>query len=352
LPKQIGVVYWFYRRWQSHPSLAEGQEVETMANMFAGGVIPLSLMALVVELILLLLGVIVILGLTPKDFQDLQVLMEAEETGKPPTSPVHPSKAVQDIVNGVITPGLVVFGLFMSYIVAALTEEFFKWVIVRVQCNCGLADFACCQQRQPLLPRTTILLFLSAACGFSVIETVFYIRGNPGFWQAILVAAGRVFLALPTHLICAGYTAVRLAQQELPIAGVMPPPRSCAVARALVPAVLIHGTYDFIALAGPFLFAGAGVVGGTALTIALCLVVEGVALYYLRQEVTRTLEAADAAAGTAAPLTPTIASAVAPVASTPPPMELSGGVQPSEIEMTEVGRHTESSSLLEAESRV
>lgn len=131
---------------------------------------------------------------------------------------------------------LVVISLaLMAYVVAAGVEETMKHFIVR-----------CCQYPSPLKDPHTVLVYLMAgALGFATCENIEYVFGSqrspiPG--TSMLVGEMLVLLMrilMPIHVICSVLQAANLSK-------VLIGEEQMGLFQILLPAYLLHGTFDFI----------------------------------------------------------------------------------------------------------
>lgn len=162
-------------------------------------------------------------------------------------------------------------------------------------------------------------MFLAVAAGFSTTETLLYIRAAPGSdGDRILLALLRLALSFPLHLIAGAFTAARLSAHDVeaaeqgaitagladaaaPPAPAPEPPssKSCVVLRALIPAVLIHGTFDLIAMGLPVLLLdpsgdGSGATTSGIITLFCCAVITAVSGVALAREAKALLQREDA----------------------------------------------------------
>eukprot|EP01038_Epipyxis_sp_PR26KG_P005663 gene5663-7819_t len=131
---------------------------------------------------------------------------------------------------------LVVFILFlMSFVVAAGVEETTKHFAVR-----------CCKLSTPLKdPHAIMVYLLTSALGFATAENIEYVFGQksspiPGttlFEGELFVLFIR--LLMPIHLICSVLQSVNMSK-------VLLGQSTMNVFQILLPAILLHGTYDFV----------------------------------------------------------------------------------------------------------
>jgi hypothetical protein len=131
---------------------------------------------------------------------------------------------------------VVVIGLLlMAFVVAAGVEETMKHFIVR-----------CCRFPVPLRDPHTVLVYLMAgALGFATFENIEYVFGTrrspiPGyslFVGELLVLLVRVLM--PVHVICSVLQAVNVSKIIMGIA-------QMNQFQILLPAILLHGVFDFV----------------------------------------------------------------------------------------------------------
>lgn len=131
---------------------------------------------------------------------------------------------------------LVIIALaLMAFVVAAGVEETMKHFIVR-----------CCQYPSPLKDPHTVLVYLMAgALGFATCENIEYVFGSqrspiPG--TSMLVGEMLVLLMrvlMPIHVICSVLQAANLSK-------VLIGEEQMGLFQILLPAYLLHGTFDFI----------------------------------------------------------------------------------------------------------
>ena len=157
---------------------------------------------------------------------------------------------------------LFAFLFFMGYIDAATVEEGVKLVAARAKFPCCWKSTRCVPCCVPGSWRTDglrdpysfIIYMVAAAAGFSTAENMEYLfmtpesmnhRTRPDCFPPVEFAAsmlnlfGRVGMAYPLHLLCGALTGVQLIRRYLA-------PVPLGWPWVLVPAVLTHGTYDFV----------------------------------------------------------------------------------------------------------
>eukprot|EP01033_Poteriospumella_lacustris_P008279 gene8279-5970_t len=130
---------------------------------------------------------------------------------------------------------LVLYLFLLAFVVAAGVEETMKHFAVR-----------CCRFPQALKePQTIMVYLLTAALGFATAENIEYVlgaRASPVAGVSLFV--GELFILfvrilLPIHLVCAVLQATEMSRRDTGIDPTMPLPR------LLLPAVLLHGSFDF-----------------------------------------------------------------------------------------------------------
>jgi Cys-rich protein (TIGR01571 family) len=129
---------------------------------------------------------------------------------------------------------VIIMLLLMAFVVAAGVEETMKHFIVR-----------CCPFNSPLKDPHTVLVYLMAgALGFATFENIEYVFGTnsspiPGtsmFVGELLVLLARI--CMPIHVICSVLQSVNLAKVSMGNS-------QMSLFRILLPAILLHGTFDF-----------------------------------------------------------------------------------------------------------
>jgi len=232
--------------WRSNRHAAN---LDTVIKMFASGFLPGALIALVVESALTLLFALVCFAdQIPAVMASLRLQLSVTESGGAEL-PLLPNDGRPEITTFFLTSiqksfGYFVFLFFMAYVIAALVEESIKWGVVRCKC-----PFGCCI---PVLARVTpgvthpfsiVVYVLAGGLGFSTVENIFYTCSShiviPDLTveEKFIDCMERVLFAVPVHSICAGLTGVQLIRKEY-IGDV-------EWAMVLVPAILVHGTFDF-----------------------------------------------------------------------------------------------------------
>lgn len=111
-------------------------------------------------------------------------------------------------------------------------------------------------QPRPRHTRATFALLLASTVGFSTIENFGYVLISPlpSMGVKLFVALQRVLLSTPLHVVATAFTATRLSLFDLETAS-GGEQRTCVAVQAIWPAVLIHGTFDFVAFLAPLVAA-------------------------------------------------------------------------------------------------
>ena len=118
-----------------------------------------------------------------------------------------------------------------SFIVAALTEEYFKRkVVTRYAYDHHAFDEI----------HDGVLYTIVASLGFACLENIMYSIGDP------TVGLLRAFTAVPLHALASGLMGYYIGRAKFAHAS----ERKGLMARGLGAAVAVHGTYDFFVLSG------------------------------------------------------------------------------------------------------
>jgi len=159
----------------------------------------------------------------------------AEADPDNPLSPENLKASLPKLIRAHWAMALVACFL-MAYIVAAGTEETMKHFIVR-----------CYRFGSPLKdPYTTTVFFLAGAAGFAAAENLSYVFGvkqSPIEGTSVVVGELTVLLmrvAMPVHLICAVMQAVNVSKIVMGTYA-----SNMSMFRVILPAILLHGTFDF-----------------------------------------------------------------------------------------------------------
>ena len=232
--------------WRSNRHAAN---LDTVIKMFASGFLPGALIALVVESVLTLVFALVCFAdQIPAVIASLRLQFSVTESGAA-EMPLLPDDGRPELASFFLASiqksfGYFVFLFFMAYVIAALVEESIKWGVVQCKCpfRCCLPVFA---QVTPGVthPMSIVVYVLAGGLGFSTVENIFYTCSShlviPDLSPAekFYSAMERVLFAVPVHSICAGLTGVQLIRKEFI--------RDVEWTMVLVPAILVHGTFDF-----------------------------------------------------------------------------------------------------------
>lgn len=137
-------------------------------------------------------------------------------------------------------PLVLIYCFIMAFVVAAGVEEVTKHFAVRCckmnsQTN-GIARGAS--------PQTVLVYLLTAALGFATAENMEYVFGVHVHGGAMNALVGELTvlslrLLMPVHLICAVLQAANLSKVVLGM-------REMSLFQVLLPAVLLHGAFDFV----------------------------------------------------------------------------------------------------------
>jgi RsiW-degrading membrane proteinase PrsW (M82 family) len=156
------------------------------------------------------------------------------------------------------------YALFKAFIVAALVEEFFKFLVLR---------FYSARRAAFDEPMDGIVYGATASLGFALFENVLYVVG--GGWQVALM---RAFTAVPLHAALGAILGYYVGQSKFGRV------KRGMVLRGLFYAWLLHGLYDFA------LFALTGLAkSGSSLGEVLATPLAGLALGVLLFGVIRTI---------------------------------------------------------------
>ena len=406
----VGVLaHTYLRRCRPHPTLADGHLDDHVIRMFSGGLVPMTLCALLAEAVLTAVGSLAILGLTARDATILQEIQAAQLAGEDASIPRGISPGLKEWLLGEMTPRVLLFLIFTSFCVAACVEESLKWCMLRVTLCFGNHEYSCCLQPRGRRPaRSTLVLMVAVAAGFSLIETLLYIRAAPSDVESqVVTAVLRSCSALPLHIIGGLWTGVRLARRDVkdkqfvqerlaearsaavsggtprptsssrgvlarlaaarePVAVPAERPRKCGSNACIIaPAVLVHGLYDMVALGVPKLFADKSTgwvppeAGITVLVVCFCVAfVAALALAWeiravLAEEASLDAHATDGETRPGpAPAEPVGAAAVALTLVDQPRAEASSGApgrSETGIELTPYPQPREEGRLLQAD---
>jgi protease PrsW len=139
------------------------------------------------------------------------------------------------------SPATLPQAMAMAFIVAALVEESFKYlVLARYSAKHSAFDE----------PYDGIVYGVAASLGFACIENGMYVlaASQGGFVMGITVAILRAATAVPLHTCCGAIMGLCLGIARFKPAGSA---RTTWRVAGLVAAMLLHGTYNTLAFAGP-----------------------------------------------------------------------------------------------------
>ncbi|MDI9403985.1 MAG: PrsW family glutamic-type intramembrane protease [Limnohabitans sp.] len=157
------------------------------------------------------------------------------------TIPIVLVQGVLAFVFGVSMPPTNLAEVFVvSFILAALVEEIFKWLVL----ECYPARHSAFDE-----PYDGIVYGVAASLGFALAENLLYVLGAglEGFEAGASVALARAFLAVPMHTSCGAVLGVCIGVARFCPTAVG---RMGWRALGLVGAVGLHGVYDVFAFVG------------------------------------------------------------------------------------------------------
>ncbi|KAG3025301.1 hypothetical protein PC121_g3998 [Phytophthora cactorum] len=334
---------WVFRQQQHHG--VTDREIEQLFRTFLGGALIIPVLALVAQLTLgPLLASLCFFDQRSSILDQLHKYFQAPGDGQP--APVHNMKLGKMLMSLKVdkTVGYFLFLFCMAFIVAGLVEEFLKYWVVQGTCCCGSSRRGCCirrlfccckaksgsvpafsalKQRQQrhgalrgMMCHPSRLLFyhrphanhafvvflavVAGALGFSVMENSAYSLLAPTFRDKIETALLRSISSAPLHCICGGITGVRMAERLLAHRQGGREERGTNAAKAdlgrcrtkitvILPAVLIHGTFDMqlfllMALVTPKIEATHRTFYHVVLPTILCSIVLLASFVYLRRK--------------------------------------------------------------------
>jgi Cys-rich protein (TIGR01571 family) len=144
---------------------------------------------------------------------------------------------ISDTLNS--NMALILLTLFlMAFVMAAGVEETMKHFAVR-----------CCRFPQPFTdPHAVLVTLVSSALGFATCENIGYVLGSnmngvDYYTAEIITLSMRVLM--PIHFLCAVLQATELSKVALQY-------EPLSLFSILLPAILLHGTFDFILFFGAF----------------------------------------------------------------------------------------------------
>ncbi|KAG6618895.1 Transmembrane protein [Phytophthora cinnamomi] len=289
---------WVFRQQQHHG--VTDREIEQLLRTFLGGAFLIPALAIVGQVTLgPLLAALCFFDQRDSIQKQLHKYFYAPSDGR--AGPVHVPKLGKMLADLKLdkTVGYYLFLFGGAYIVAGLVEEFLKYWIVQGRCcccssrrSCGIRRLLCCckskngsvpafsalKQRQQrhgalrgMMCHPSRLLFyhrphanhafvvflavIAGALGFSVMENTGFALAAATFRDKIETAALRSISSTSLHCICGGITGVRMAERLLAHRQGGSEQRGTSAAKAdlgrwrtkisvILPAVLIHGTFD------------------------------------------------------------------------------------------------------------
>ncbi len=126
------------------------------------------------------------------------------------------------------------YAFFNAFIVAALCEETFKFLIVKIFVY---------NRKEFDEEVDGIIYCVIAGLGFACMENILYVLNN-----GIIVAVIRAFTAIPLHALAAGIMGYYIGKAKFTESKTT---ERILLMKGLFLAVLIHGIYDFILMAAP-----------------------------------------------------------------------------------------------------
>ncbi|KAE9024407.1 hypothetical protein PR002_g11459 [Phytophthora rubi] len=334
---------WVFRQQQHHG--VTDREIEQLLRTFLGGAFLLPALALVGQVTLgPLLATLCFFDQRDAIQRQLHKFFYAPSDGR--AGPIHGPKLGKMLMDLKLnkTVGYYLFLFGGAYIVAGLVEEFLKYWIVQGTCCCGSSRRGCCirrlfccckgkngsvpafsalKQRQQrhgalrgMMCHPSRLLFyhrphanhafvvflavIAGALGFSVMENTGFSLAAATFRNKIETAALRSISSTPLHTICGGITGVRMAERLLDHRQGGSEQRGSSAAKTdlgrwrtkisvILPAVLIHGTFDaqlflLMALVSDKMEAAHPTLYHTVLPTIMCSVVILASFLYLRRK--------------------------------------------------------------------
>jgi RsiW-degrading membrane proteinase PrsW (M82 family) len=121
----------------------------------------------------------------------------------------------------------------------------------------------------------TVAYFIAASCGFAMVESLMSVvfSSPDGAWLSLRMLAmfARSVVSLPVHVVCACYTALRVAMRDAQRAANV---KAWSWPRVLWPAIAIHGTFDAVLMLLPALAVmyGSGSAGNRLAQIASAVI--------------------------------------------------------------------------------
>ncbi|KAE9087907.1 hypothetical protein PF010_g19560 [Phytophthora fragariae] len=304
---------WVFRQQQHHG--VTDREIEQLLRTFLGGAFLLPALALVGQVTLgPLLATLCFFDQRDAIQRQLHKFFYAPSDGR--AGPMHGPKLGKMLMNLKLdkTVGYYFFLFGGAYIVAGLVEEFLKYWIVQGRCCCGGSRrgccirrlFCCCKGKNGSVPAFSALKqrqqrhVIAGALGFSVMENTGFSLAAATFRNKIETAALRSISSTPLHTICGGITGVRMAERLLDHRQGGSEQRGSSAAKTdlgrwrtkisvILPAVLIHGTFDaqlflLMALVSKEMEAAHPTLYHTVIPTILCSLVILASFLYLRRK--------------------------------------------------------------------
>jgi RsiW-degrading membrane proteinase PrsW (M82 family) len=155
------------------------------------------------------------------------------------------------------------FAFLRAFVVAALTEELLKLLVVK---------FYCFKQEAFDEVMDGIVYTIVASLGFACLENVMYVMG-----RGVMVAVLRAFTAVPMHAFVSGIMGYYIGRARF---AESPGQRNNLIFKGLAIAVLLHGLYDFFLFSAPAISETAGEVaaGAVVLSVLIILIVSFIIL--------------------------------------------------------------------------
>ncbi|OQR94256.1 hypothetical protein ACHHYP_01550 [Achlya hypogyna] len=216
---------------------------EMLLRVFFGGFFPGVFLALLVESILTVLFFVACV-----DAGDIM-----DQYAK--YSDAHPLATSTEILSHLHfkqTLGFFVFVFLLAFVVAGVVEEYVKYWLVKGRCC--IASGLCTPLASPHVvdPFYTILCFAAAGVGFATCENAGYAFTQGTLEGRLQTAALRSLLATPLHVLCTSLTGMQVVALELRRAEAPETDGRRTTCQALattlhciLPAVVLHGLYDF-----------------------------------------------------------------------------------------------------------
>ncbi|GMF51579.1 unnamed protein product [Phytophthora fragariaefolia] len=325
--------------------LSRDREIEQLLRTFLGGAVLTPVLAVVGQVTLGPMLAALCFFDQRQSIQN-QLLKFFFAPGDGQAGPVHSPKLGKMLMDLKLdkTVGYYLFVFGGAYLIAGLVEEFLKYWLVQGTCCCGSSRHGCCvrklcccckgksgsvpafsalKQRQQrhgalrgMMCHPSRLLFyhrphanhvfvvflavVAGALGFSVMENTGFALAAASFRDKMETAVVRSISSTPLHCICGGITGVRMAERLLAHRQGGREQRGTSAAKAdlgrwrtkivvILPAVLIHGTFDaqlflLMAVVSKSMEAAHPTFYRTVLPTILCSVVILASFLYLRRK--------------------------------------------------------------------